>query len=43
IIGFGPFFVALAVFDLIGAAALWILIKEPKEPGEPDAGLAVSQ
>ncbi|AVG75623.1 MFS transporter [Pantoea ananatis] len=32
IIGFGPFFVALAVFDLIGAAALWILIKEPKEP-----------
>ncbi|MDC7861948.1 MFS transporter [Pantoea ananatis] len=43
IIGFGPFFVALAVFDLIGAAALWILIKEPKEPGEPDAGLAISQ
>jgi len=43
IIGFGPFFVALAVFDLIGAAALWILIKELKEPGEPDAGLAVSQ
>ncbi|AWQ20129.1 MFS transporter [Pantoea ananatis] len=43
IIGFGPFFVALAVFDLIGAAALWILIKEPKEPGEPDTGLAVSQ
>ncbi|WP_342656417.1 MFS transporter [Pantoea sp. RSPAM1] len=43
IIGFGPFFVALAVFDLIGAAALWILIKEPKEPGEPDPGLAVSQ
>ncbi|MGP2487309.1 MFS transporter [Pantoea ananatis] len=43
IIGFGPFFVALAAFDLIGAAALWILIKEPKEPGEPDAGLAVSQ
>ncbi|PQK75889.1 MFS transporter [Pantoea ananatis] len=31
IIGFGPFFVALAVFDLIGAAALWILIRERKE------------
>lgn len=31
IIGFGPFFIALAVFDLIGAAALWILIKEDKE------------
>ncbi|MEQ4625372.1 MFS transporter [Providencia manganoxydans] len=34
IIGFGPFFVALAVFDLIGAAVLWILIKENKEPEE---------
>ncbi|EMI5491878.1 MFS transporter [Providencia stuartii] len=34
IIGFGPFFVALAVFDLIGAAILWILIKENKEPEE---------
>lgn len=32
VIGFGPFFVALAVFDLFGAAALWILIKEKKEP-----------
>ncbi|WP_205951248.1 MFS transporter [Pantoea stewartii] len=31
IIGFGPFFVALAVFDLIGAAALWGLIRERKE------------
>ncbi|WP_210476162.1 MFS transporter [Pantoea ananatis] len=31
IIGFGPFFVALAAFDLIGAAALWILIRERKE------------
>lgn len=35
IIGFGPFFIALAVFDLIGAAALWILIKEKKEPQDP--------
>ncbi|ERM15322.1 hexuronate transporter ExuT [Pantoea ananatis BRT175] len=34
IIGFGPFFVALAVFDLIGAAALWILIRERKEADE---------
>ncbi|HIE1976904.1 TPA: MFS transporter [Escherichia coli] len=30
IIGFGPFFIALAVFDLIGATALWILIKDNK-------------
>lgn len=34
IIGFGPFFVALAVFDLIGAIVLWILIKENKEPDQ---------
>ncbi|EOK0759406.1 MFS transporter [Escherichia coli] len=31
IIGFGPFFIALAVFDLIGAVALWILIKDNKQ------------
>ena len=36
IIGFGPFFIALAIFDLIGAAALWILIKEKNEPEEPE-------
>lgn len=39
IIGFGPFFVALAVFDLIGAAALWGLIRERKDIG---AGLLAS-
>lgn len=39
IIGFGPFFVALAVFDLIGAAALWILIRERKDNDEGEAGL----
>lgn len=32
IIGFGPFFVALAIFDLIGAVALWTLIKERTTP-----------
>ncbi|WP_205952603.1 MFS transporter [Pantoea stewartii] len=42
IIGFGPFFVALAVFDLIGAAALWGLIRERKEVDEGEAGLAAS-
>lgn len=40
IIGFGPFFIALAVFDLIGATALWILLKEKKEPQDPH-GIAV--
>lgn len=42
IIGFGPFFVALAVFDLIGASALWILIRERKDNDEGEAGLAAS-
>ncbi|KHE02055.1 hexuronate transporter [Pantoea stewartii] len=42
IIGFGPFFVALAVFDLIGAAALWGLIRERKKVDEGEAGLAAS-
>jgi len=32
IIGFGPFFIALAFFDIIGAIALWLLIKEDKMP-----------
>nr|WP_321240677.1 MFS transporter [uncultured Tolumonas sp.] len=29
IIGYGPFFVGLSVFDIIGAIVLWVLIKEP--------------
>ncbi|AIJ10403.1 MULTISPECIES: MFS transporter [Edwardsiella] len=41
IIGFGPFFIALAVFDLIGALALWLLIvdRQPAAHGG-DATLA---
>ncbi|EPA7335167.1 MFS transporter [Escherichia coli O13,129, 135:H26] len=31
IVGFGPFFVALAGFDIVGAIVLWVLIKEDKE------------
>ena len=30
IIGFGPFFIALAFFDVIGAIVLWIFIRENK-------------
>jgi len=30
-VGYAPFFVALAVFDLIGAAVLWSLVRAPKE------------
>lgn len=30
IIGFGPFFIALAFFDVIGAVVLWIFIRENK-------------
>ena len=29
VIGYGPFFVGLSVFDIIGAIVLWVLIKEP--------------
>ena len=34
IIGFAPFFVALAFFDIMGAIALWVLIKEKKPESE---------
>ena len=30
-VGYAPFFVALSVFDLIGAAVLWSLVRAPKE------------
>jgi ACS family hexuronate transporter-like MFS transporter len=30
-IGYTPFFVALAAFDLLGAALLWTLVRAPKE------------
>ncbi|WP_323908012.1 MFS transporter [Aeromonas veronii] len=29
IIGYGPFFISLSVFDLVGAVVLWVLLKEP--------------
>ncbi|GAA5110945.1 MFS transporter [Orbus sasakiae] len=32
IVGFGPFFIALAFFDIIGAIVLWTFIREKKEP-----------
>jgi ACS family hexuronate transporter-like MFS transporter len=28
-IGYAPFFVCLGVLDVIGAAALWTLVREP--------------
>lgn len=31
-IGYAPFFVALALLDLVGAAVLWILVRRPPEP-----------
>ncbi|MCZ8623093.1 MFS transporter [Escherichia albertii] len=40
IIGFAPFFIALAFFDIIGAIALWTLIKVKDE--EPHVQLATS-
>lgn len=41
IIGFAPFFIALAVFDVIGAIVLWGFIKEIAQPAEPDKLLQV--
>lgn len=37
LIGFGPFFIALAFFDIIGAVILWITLKDvnPKTQTEP--------
>ncbi len=40
IIGFAPFFIALAFFDIIGAIALWMFIKVKDE--EPQVQLATS-
>jgi ACS family hexuronate transporter-like MFS transporter len=32
-IGYGPLFTAIAFFDLLGSAALWALLREPKRGG----------
>jgi ACS family hexuronate transporter-like MFS transporter len=37
-IGYAPLFVAIAFFDLIGAAFLWALLREPS-PGTPAAAI----
>ncbi|EAU6995414.1 MFS transporter [Salmonella enterica] len=35
IIGYGPFFTALSLFDIIGAIILWVLIKDPEKHHPP--------
>ena len=35
-VGYTPFFVALAILDLIGAALLWILVRDPGRPAAAD-------
>ncbi|ELG3395742.1 MFS transporter [Salmonella enterica subsp. enterica serovar Infantis] len=35
IIGYGPFFIALSLFDIIGAIILWVLIKDPEKHHPP--------
>jgi ACS family hexuronate transporter-like MFS transporter len=30
VVGYTPFFIGLAVLDLIGAALLWILVRDPQ-------------
>ena len=32
-VGYTPFFVALAVLDILGAILLWTLVKDPGRPG----------
>jgi ACS family hexuronate transporter-like MFS transporter len=32
-VGYDPFFVALGVLDLVGAALLWTLVRDPGRPG----------
>jgi ACS family hexuronate transporter-like MFS transporter len=32
-IGYTPFFIGLAVLDLVGAAVLWTVVREPKTDG----------
>jgi ACS family hexuronate transporter-like MFS transporter len=38
-VGYDPFFVALGVLDLAGAALLWTLVRDPANlpPGKPVA------
>ena len=32
VVGYNPLFVALAMFDFVGAIVMWIVLKEPKTP-----------
>ncbi|WP_396594135.1 MFS transporter [Brevundimonas sp. R86498] len=41
-VGYTPFFVALAVLDLVGAALLWTLVRDPGRTG-PANGAAIAQ
>jgi len=35
-IGYTPFFIALAVLDILGAILLWTLVRDPGRPGKSD-------
>jgi ACS family hexuronate transporter-like MFS transporter len=37
-IGYGPIFTGIAIFDVIGTAILWTLLREPREAGEGGKG-----
>lgn len=41
-VGYTPFFVALAILDLVGAALLWTLVRDPGRTGPAD-GAAIAQ
>jgi MFS transporter, ACS family, hexuronate transporter len=34
-VGYTPFFVSLALLDLLGAVLLWCLVREPGQPQAP--------
>lgn len=38
-IGYSPFFIALAVLDLVAAAILWTLVRKPGGPPERESGI----
>jgi MFS transporter, ACS family, hexuronate transporter len=42
IVGYSPFFVALAALDLLGAVLLWTLVREPKAAGSMPRAVATT-
>lgn len=43
IIGYGPFFISLSIFDVVGAIALWALLRDPLAKPAPKLGTPAMQ